>query len=222
MICYSILNILFTMKLLKKFLENELNLPYEKFSEKFENYSRHLLEWNQKINLISRKLSSIEPNILTSIYFLKKFPLKGNEKIFDIGTGGGFPGIPLKILYSYIEITLNDSIGKKILVVDDIISKLNFRGAKAVTGRAEELAKDDKHKKKYDIVISKAVADIDKLWQWGSGLLKRDGKMLFLKGGDLNEELTTFKNKFPKLKYSVEEFSFPEEYKIEDKKIILI
>ncbi len=210
------------MELLKKFLENELNLPYERFSDKFENYSRLLLEWNQKINLISRKLSSIEPNILTSLYFLKKLPLKGNEKIFDIGTGGGFPGIPLKILYSHIEITLNDSIGKKILVVDDIISKLNLRGAKAVTGRAEELAKDDKYKKKYDIVISKAVADIDKLWQWGSGLLKRDGKMIFLKGGDLNEELTTFKNKFPELKYYVEEFSFPEEYKIEDKKIIII
>jgi len=210
------------MELLKKFLQDELNLPGEKFLSKFEDYSNQLLEWNKKINLVSRKLDSIEPNILTSIYFLKKYPLKGNEKIFDIGTGGGFPGIPLKILYSHTEITMNDSIGKKISVVEDIISKLNLRGAKSLAGRAEEISKDEKYKKKFDIVISKAVADTDKLWQWGSGLLKRDGKMLCLKGGDLTDELNRFKMKFPQIKYSLIDFSFPEEFSIEEKKLIII
>lgn len=210
------------MEILKKFLQNELNFPAEKLSLKFRDYSDCLLEWNKKINLVSRKLDSIESNILTSVYFLKKFSLKGNENIFDIGTGGGFPGIPLKILFPNISITLNDSIGKKILVVEDIISKLNLKGAKAVSGRAEELAKDEKYKNNYDIVISKAVADMDKLWQWGSGLLKRNGKMLFLKGGDLNDEIKVFKKKFPGIDYSLIDFSFPEEYKIEDKKLIII
>ncbi len=210
------------MELLKKFLQDELNLDSEIFFSKFRDYSDYLLEWNKKINLVSRKLDSIVPNILTSVYFLKKFPLKGNENIFDIGTGGGFPGIPLKILYPHTSVTLNDSIGKKILAVDDIISKLNLRGVKAITGRAEELAKDERYKKKYDIVISKAVADIDKLWQWGSGLLKRDGKMLFLKGGDLSKEINAFEKRFPGTKYTLIDFPFPEEYKIEDKKLIII
>lgn len=210
------------MKRLNKFLIDELNLDPALFMNDFLLYEKILLNWNKKINLISRKTNTIEDHILNSIFFLTKLKINNGEKIADIGTGGGFPGIPLKILYPEIELTLIDSIYKKINVLVDIVIKMNFKNTKAVWSRAEELSNDHNYKNKYDIVISKAVATLDILYLWGKNFLKNDGKMICIKGGDINSEIETL-NKLNE-KINIEEilFSFDPEYKIEDKKIVVI
>ncbi|MEZ4821729.1 MAG: RsmG family class I SAM-dependent methyltransferase [Ignavibacteria bacterium] len=115
------------MNLLKKFLNDELHLDAEIYIEQFIKYETLLLDWNKKINLISRKSTSIEDHILNSIFFLTRYDISGIRSLVDIGTGGGFPGIPLKILYPDLEMVLLDSIRKKIIVVEDIAEQMNFK-----------------------------------------------------------------------------------------------
>lgn len=190
--------------------------------EKFTEYEKYLLEWNQKINLMSRKTTSIETHILNSVFFLKKYDLPLNLKIADVGTGGGFPGIPLKILRSDLQMTLIDSIGKKINVVQDIILKMNLTNIDSVTSRAEDLTKQKPFYKTYDAVISKSVSTIDNLWNWGKNLLNPEGEMICIKGGDLSEEILALKEKFRHIEYRIIEFEFDPVYVIEDKKAVII
>ena len=211
------------MKILSVFLEKELCITNtDVLISQFEKYEEFLLCWNKKLNLVSRKTTSIEELILNSIFFLTKYKLNGNESIIDIGTGGGFPGIPLKILYPDMKITLLDSIKKKVKALDDIIVNMNFKETKAVRSRAEDLSKEQDYNKKYDIVISKTVATIDKLYEWGNVFLNENGKMICIKGGDISDELDKFKKKNPHIRYEIISFTFDDEYKIEDKKIIVI
>ena len=211
------------MKILSVFLEKELCITNtDVLISQFEKYEEFLLCWNKKLNLVSRKTTSIEELILNSIFFLTKYKLNGNESIIDIGTGGGFPGIPLKILYPDMKITLLDSIKKKVKALDDIIVKMNFKETKAVCSRAEDLSKEKDYNKKYDIVISKTVATIDKLYEWGNVFLNENGKMICIKGGDISNELDTFNKMNPDVSYEIISFSFDDEYKIEDKKIVVI
>ena len=211
------------MKLLSVFLEKELRLNnVDVLIPQFENYERVLLNWNKKLNLVSRKTTSIEELILNSIFFLTKYKLDGNENIIDIGTGGGFPGIPLKILYPDLNLTLLDSIHKKVKALNDINDKMKFKNTTAVCSRAEELSKEKGYNNKYDIAISKTVATIDKLYTWGNVLLNENGKMICIKGGDISDELDAFKKKNPNVKYKIISFSFDDKYKIEDKKIVVI
>ena len=210
------------MELLKKFLDEELNIASNNVTEQFELYNKLLMEWNAKINLISRKNVNIENNILNSLYFLTEYSLKGNERLIDIGTGGGFPGIALKIIMPELKITLNDSIKKKVKVLEDIIVKMQLKDIEAVCGRAEEISKEKKYIKKFDIVISKAVADLDKLYLWGKDFLKPEGNMLALKGGDIIEEIKIFNKKFPKNKFKEINFKFKNFYNISDKKLIVM
>ena len=139
------------MDLLKKFLSDELHLDPETYIEQFKNYESLLLDWNQKINLISRKSTTIEDHILNSIFFLKNYDISGIRSMADIGTGGGFPGIPLKILFPDMEMLLLDSIKKKMMVVEDIVTQMKFQNVKVVCGRAEEISKELGYRNKYDI-----------------------------------------------------------------------
>ena len=211
------------MKLLSVFLEKELRLNnVDVLIPQFEKYEKLLLDWNKKLNLVSRKTTSIEEHILNSIFFLTKYKLYGNENIIDIGTGGGFPGIPLKILYPDLKLTLLDSIHKKVKALYDIIVKMNFENTTAVYSRAEELSKEKGYRKKYDIVISKTVASIDKLYKWGNVFLNENGIMICIKGGNISDELNVLKKQNPYIKSEIINFSFDDEYKIEDKKIVVI
>lgn len=211
------------MKLLFQFLEKELGLKNVDVTiPQFEEYERLLLHWNKKLNLVSRKTTSIEEHILDSVFFLTKYKLNGNEKLIDIGTGGGFPGIPIKILYQDLRLTLLDSIQKKVMVLNDIIGKMNFKNTVAVCSRAEDISKEEGYRKNYDIVISKAVAPIDKLYKWGNVFLNENGKMICIKGGDISDELDKLKKKNPNIRYEVISFDFDDAYRIEDKKIVII
>lgn len=210
------------MKLLKKFLEEELQMNSALFFEKFSIYEKLLLDWNEKINLISRKSNSIEDHILNSIFVLTKYKLNEDKKILDIGTGGGFPGIPIKILRPELHITLLDSKKKKVSVLNDLSIKLNLKNIITVSGRAEDISKRELYKKSFDVVISKAVSSLDNLFIWGMDFLNESGEMLCIKGGDIKKELESLSNLKYNLETKVINFSFNEQYKIHDKKLVVI
>lgn len=153
------------------------------------------LDWNSKINLISRKDFEFlyTRHVLHSLAIAKVVNFSAGSKILDVGTGGGFPGIPLAIMFPNCHFTLIDSIAKKITVVDDVIQQLGLTNAMAVRGRAEEL------KEKVDFVVSRAVAPMPEFKNWIWKLIVPGGKsalpngILYLKGGDLRAELKEIK-----------------------------
>lgn len=210
------------MELLKTFLEKELKIADKNIIGKFEQFNKYLLDWNSKINLISRNSKSIETQVLNSIFFLTKYTIPANSGIVDIGTGGGFPGIPLKILRDDLNLVLNDSIIKKINAVKDIVKNLGFNNTEVLSGRAETISINSAYRKKFDIVTAKSVATLDKLYDWSKSFLNENGKMIFIKGGDITEELNTLKKKNRNISIEVIEYNFESIYEIEDKKIVII
>lgn len=210
------------MELLKRFIEKELKKDSSFFINEFILFEMLLLEWNEKINLISRKSVSAEDHIINSIFFLTKYSFENVKSVADIGSGGGFPGITLKILFPEIRVTLIDSIKKKVNVQQDIIEKMNLKKIEALCGRAEELSDQTKYKSKYDIVISKAVSSLDNLYLWGNKFLNSNGEMICIKGGNIEEEISSLLKL--KKSLSVEVISFEDllPYSVEDKKIVVI
>jgi 16S rRNA (guanine527-N7)-methyltransferase len=156
-------------------------------------------EWNTKINVISRKdIENLYVNhVLHSLAIAKIISLKRGTKVLDVGTGGGFPGIPLAIFFPEVSFRLVDSIGKKITVVNEIAKALELKNVRADKARAEEL---NPAMEKYDFVVSRAVAPIKDLFGWTSKLISKKSfndlknGMLFLKGGDLKNELAEIKS----------------------------
>lgn len=177
------------------------------------------LEWNEKINVISRK--DIEElytrHVLHSLSIAKFIDFSQVHTVLDIGTGGGFPGIPLAILFPDIQFHLVDSIGKKILVVQSVAEGLGLENVKAENARAEQI------KGKYDIVMCRAVTQLLDFYGWIHKNLKPDSEILCLKGGDLSEEIRTFKAANPKKRVKEFELSsvFKEEF-FETKKLLKI
>lgn len=213
------------MKILEKFLFEELIFNKDQVSDSMDNFIKYntlLMEWNSKVNLISRQNSSIEHNVLNSIFFLSKYKLNKEAYLADIGTGGGFPGIPLKILYNKLDVLLIDSVTKKIAAVKDIIENLSFEKLNAVSERAESLSLDKKYKNKFNYVTSKAVAPLEKMYSWSSNFLNPSGSCLFIKGGDIKEEINELKQKTMNIELKIIEYSFPEEYNIVDKKLVVV
>ena len=172
-----------------------------------EGYVAELLEWNQKINLISRKDEEHiwTRHIFGSIALLFHFEFLPGSTIIDIGTGGGLPGIPLCILSDRLEVTLIDSIQKKIRAVAEIISTRKLERVRALSGRIEELNRKPPLHHAFDYVIARGVGAISDIVKWGAPLLRsssgvqtRDssprkwlkrGSIILLKGGDLTSEL---------------------------------
>jgi 16S rRNA (guanine527-N7)-methyltransferase len=147
-------------------------------------------EWNEKINVISRKdiESLYEKHILHSLGIAKYITFAPGTKILDIGTGGGFPGIPLAILFPEVDFVLCDSIGKKIHLAENISETIGLMNTDFVIGRVENL------RESFDFIVSRAVAPMEKLYRWTHKLLSENQKnaklngFLLLKGGDLKEE----------------------------------
>lgn len=210
------------MEFLRKFLIDELKIEDADIFERFNLYNKLLLDWNEKINLISRNSDSIESHALNSIFFLVKYTLPKSSSIADIGTGGGFPGIPLKILRNDLKIVLIDSIIKKANAVKDIVRKMGLKNVEVITGRAETISKENTYKNKFDIATAKSVATLDKLYSWSKPLLKENGKMIFIKGGDIAGELNFLKKRNKNISVNIIDFSFDPVYKIEGKKIVVI
>ncbi|MBR3550581.1 MAG: 16S rRNA (guanine(527)-N(7))-methyltransferase RsmG [Bacteroidales bacterium] len=154
-------------------------------------------DWNAKINVISRKDMDnfYEHHVLHSLAIAKVQPFKPMAEILDVGTGGGFPGIPLAILFPDARFHLIDSIGKKIKVVQSVAEQLELKNVRTEQIRAEQLRGE------YDFIVSRAVTDLSQFTQWVRGKVStiqyhklRNG-ILYLKGGDLTDELAPFKKK---------------------------
>ena len=177
-------------------------------------------DWNSKINLISRKdmENFYEHHVLHSLAIAKYFELLPGMKVMDIGTGGGFPGIPLAIMYPQTKFLLVDSIGKKIKVVQDVKEKLGLENVTAVNDRAENI------KEKFDVIASRAVTQLPDFVKWCNGKLRitndiEAGGILYLKGGDIEEELRSvpknWKRKMTAISKWFKEPYFVEKYVIQ-------
>ncbi len=210
------------MEILRRFLANELGIDPDTIIGQFQKYETALLDWNERINLVSRKTHSIEEHILNSIFFLSKADISETVSLADIGTGGGFPGIPLKILFPKIEVTLIDSIRKKITALDGIIGQAGFTGINTVCSRVEYLAGQSEFRSSFDVITAKAVAPLHKLYEWSAELLAPNGRMIFIKGGDIVKELNDLKKISGKNSVEVVTFEFDPVYGIEDKKTVII
>lgn len=159
----------------------------------FEKLDSLYREWNEKINVISRKdiQELYERHILHSLSIAAVFDFLPGLEIIDIGTGGGFPGIPLAIFFPDVHFHLVDSIGKKLKVVDAVCTELGLKNVTTLHTRAEQVKNQ-----KFDFAVSRAVAPLNELWNWSKPLLKKENSMpgfknglICLKGGDLSEEI---------------------------------
>lgn len=180
------------MELLKKYFSDFT--PRQE--SQFEKIGTLYRDWNEKINVISRKdIGSLyEKHILHSLAIAAviDFSAGTNLQIVDIGTGGGFPGIPLAIMFPEVQFTLVDSIGKKLKVIEAVAKGAGIGNVRTIHSRAEALAPNQ-----FDFVVSRAVAPLKDLWHWGKPLLRGGRKleefkngMIFLKGGDLSDEIS--------------------------------
>lgn len=171
----------------EEFIESlkELNIEISQEQlEKLDYFYKLLIEWNNKINLtrIVEEEEVYLKHFYDSLTIARCVDLNRVETLCDVGTGAGFPGIVLKIMYPNLKITLIDSLQKRINYLNDIIEKLDLKDIKAIHSRGED------HKDKYDIVTSRAVANIEKLVTYTMHLVKKDGYMVALKG-DIDKEL---------------------------------
>lgn len=191
-------------------LDDNQRLQFEKLQELYQ-------DWNLKINVVSRK--DIDElylrHVLHSLGIAKVMKFNAGASILDVGTGGGFPGIPLAILFPETQFHLVDSIAKKIKVVNEVVSGLGLKNVKTTHGRVEAV------NAQYDFIISRAVAVMPTFVHWVKGKIAKTSThelkngILYLKGGDLTEEL----NPFPKASvYNLSDY-FPEPF-FETKKVV--
>ncbi len=173
-------------------------------------------EWNEKINVISRKdmESFYEHHVLHSLAIAKKIPFPDKHRVMDLGTGGGFPGIPLSIFFPEATFNLVDSINKKLKVASEIASAIGLSNLTTQHVRAEEIRDQS-----FDVVVSRAVAPLKDLWKWSKPLLVKSSESLInglvcLKGGDLKKEIfeSGQKTKIWKIEEIFEEDFFRNKY----------
>lgn len=202
--------------LILKYFPNLKEEQIEKFKKLFPLYE----SWNEQINVISRKdLDSFnERHLLHSLGIAKVIDFVPQTKILDIGTGGGFPGIPLAIFFPEVNFTLVDSIGKKIKVVNEVAKALDLDNVVGIHERAEKI------KEKYDFVVSRAVTAMPQFLPWVNGKFLKENKnslkngILYLKGGDLAVEMKPVKQP---IKYYELQRYFEEDF-FETKKVVYL
>lgn len=203
------------MEVILKYFPDLTDVQIAQFSKLQELYS----EWNEKINVVSRK--DIDElyvrHVLHSLGIAKVMKFTPGSRVLDVGTGGGFPGIPLAILFPEVEFHLVDSIQKKILVVSEVAQALGLTHVKAESQRVEKL------KENYDFIVSRAVTQMPKFVTWVRNKVKKTHQnplpngILYLKGGDLSEELKDFPQH---VQYDLSDY-FEEEF-FETKKVVYL
>lgn len=165
----------------------------EKQIKNFYLYMNLLIEWNQKINLTS----IVEPDEIIIKHFVDcgtilKY-INDDDKIIDVGTGAGFPGIPIKILKENVNITLVDSLNKRVVFLNEICAKLKLENVNIIHSRAEDLAINNQYRAKYNKAVSRAVANLSTLSEYLLPFIKIDGKMIAMKGFEIEEEINNAK-----------------------------
>ena len=160
----------------------------EKQLEQFYEYMNILIEWNKVMNLtnITEPIEVIQKHFVDSLTVLKH--IKETDTIIDVGTGAGFPGIPIKIAFPKTKIVLLDSLNKRIKFLNEVIAKLKINDIEAMHGRAEELAHNKIYREKYDIAIARAVAPLNVLSEYLLPFVKVNGRAICMKGSKGKEE----------------------------------
>ena len=199
---------------------NELYVSQE---TKFEKYMNILLDWNSKINLtaITEKEDIILKHFKDSLSVEKHIP--SGAKVIDVGTGAGFPGVPLKIVRNDISLTLLDSLNKRIKFLDELLKELDINDVETVHSRAEEAGHNKAYREQYDIAISRAVANLSVLSEYLLPFVKVGGYAICMKGLNIEEELNNSKTAIKELGGEIERI---ENFKLEttdiERNIILI
>ena len=183
--------------------------------EQFLQYYDLLLEWNQKINLtaITEFRQVVIRHFVDSLSICRLISPESGQKMIDVGTGAGFPGIPIKIMFPSLNITLLDSLGKRVTFLQAVIEKLNLKKIEAIHGRAEELARMDDYRGEYDYAVSRAVSNISTIAEYCVPFLKKNGCFIAYKSMELEKELSNHQGSLQKLGAELVQV---DKFKIED------
>lgn len=191
----------------------EINIVFtEEQLQKFYQYMNLLIEWNEKINLtaIVEPKEIILKHFIDSLTIIKYIEL--NKSVIDIGTGAGFPGIPVKIMREDLDITLLDSLNKRIHFLNEVIQKLELKNITAIHARIEEFAKNKQYREAFDVATSRAVANLTTLSEYMLPMVDLKGMAICMKGSEINEEISKSKNSIKLLGGKIdkiEEFTLP-------------
>lgn len=163
----------------------------EKQIEQFLTYYEMLVEWNEMMNLtaITEYEEVMKKHFVDSLSLIKAFDVSQNKTVIDVGTGAGFPGLALKIAYPNLKVTLLDSLNKRIQFLDAVIAKLELTDVETIHGRAEDFAKPDKLREKYDLCVSRAVANLSTLSEYCLPFVKVGGQFISYKSEKITEEM---------------------------------
>ena len=180
--------------------------------EQFYKYMNLLIEWNEKMNLtaITEPKEIILKHFIDSITILKY--IDDNSKLVDVGTGAGFPGVPLSIMNPTLKITLVDSLNKRLIFLQEVVKELNLKNIEIVHARAEEFGQNKNYREKFDIAVSRAVANLSVLAEYLLPAVKVGGQVICMKGSQVEEELNDAKFALKELGgkiKSVDEFCLP-------------
>ena len=184
-------------------------------TEQFFEYMNLLIEWNEKMNLtaITAPEEIILKHFIDSITILKDIEKENITNLVDVGTGAGFPGIPLSIMKPAIKITLVDSLNKRLLFLQEVINKLQLKNVEIIHARAEEFGQNRKYREKFDIATSRAVANLSTLSEYLIPLVKIEGKVISMKASDAKQEIDDAKKAIEILGGTIEkieEFNLPQ------------
>lgn len=181
--------------------------------EQFYKYMNLLIEWNEKMNLTA----IIEPNEIILKHFIDSITIlkyiKDNSTVVDVGTGAGFPGIPLSIMNPKLKITLVDSLNKRLIFLQEVINELDLKNVELVHARAEEFGRNKKYREKFDVATSRAVANLATLSEYLLPLVKVNGQAISMKAGNASQEIEDAKKAIKILGgniNNIEEFNLPQ------------
>ena len=168
----------------------------EKQLEQFRIYFEMLVEKNKVMNLtgITQWDEVLEKHFLDSISLIRAIDLNHKLTVMDMGTGAGFPGLPLKIAFPKLKVTLADSLNKRVNFLQEVIDELKIEGIEAIHGRAEDLARDKKYREQFDLSVSRAVANLSTLSEYCLPFVKIGGQFISYKSGECDEEVAASKS----------------------------
>ena len=202
----------FFKKMQEKGNKININFSVEQL-QKFYRYMKLLIEWNEKINLTT----IVEPEEIITKHFIDSLTIlkyiNKNEKIVDVGTGAGFPGIPLNIMLGNNKIVLVDSLNKRLLFLQEVIKELKLKNIEVIHSRAEDFGQNNKYRESFDIATSRAVANLSTLSEYLVPLVKIQGKCICMKASDVEEEISQAQNAINVLGGEIEKidtFDLPE------------